>query len=67
MWPGDMTDVVQVCRHHAAAVCDEAHGNTKQFQCPYHGWVYGESSSIEHTQPFRRVLRSSSSVWVTPQ
>lgn len=38
------TTALQVCRHHAAAVCDDAHGNTQQFACPYHGWVYGEAS-----------------------
>ena len=39
--------MLQVCRHHAAAVCDKAHGNTNHFACPYHGWVYGK----QRTQP----------------
>ncbi len=39
--------LLQVCRHHAAAVCDEAHGNATQFACPYHGWTYGMSTSLQ--------------------
>jgi phenylpropionate dioxygenase-like ring-hydroxylating dioxygenase large terminal subunit len=35
--------LVQVCRHHAAAVAQGC-GNqaSMQFACPYHGWTYGE-------------------------
>jgi len=29
------------CRHRAAAVCRELHGNAKNFSCKYHGWTYG--------------------------
>ena len=29
-----------VCRHHAAAVMTEPHGNAPQMRCPYHGWTY---------------------------
>ena len=30
-----------VCRHRGSLVCLEEHGNTRQFSCPYHGWMYG--------------------------
>lgn len=29
------------CPHRGAAVCREAKGNTKSFQCLYHGWIFG--------------------------
>jgi p-cumate 2,3-dioxygenase alpha subunit len=29
------------CPHRGATVCRERKGNTKSFQCLYHGWVYG--------------------------
>ena len=32
--------LANVCRHRGSRVCDAASGNTKQFVCPYHGWVY---------------------------
>lgn len=32
--------ILQVCRHHAAAVASDS-GTVQQFECPYHGWTYG--------------------------
>lgn len=29
------------CPHRGAAVCREAKGNAKSFQCLYHGWIFG--------------------------
>jgi p-cumate 2,3-dioxygenase alpha subunit len=29
------------CPHRGATVCRERKGNTKSFQCLYHGWIYG--------------------------
>jgi p-cumate 2,3-dioxygenase alpha subunit len=29
------------CPHRGATVCRERQGNTKSFQCLYHGWVFG--------------------------
>jgi p-cumate 2,3-dioxygenase alpha subunit len=29
------------CPHRGATVCRERQGNTKSFQCLYHGWIYG--------------------------
>lgn len=29
------------CRHRAATVCEQQHGNAKRFICPYHAWNYG--------------------------
>lgn len=36
--------MLQVCRHHAASVCEEGHGKTDHFKCPYHGWEYGRAN-----------------------
>jgi phenylpropionate dioxygenase-like ring-hydroxylating dioxygenase large terminal subunit len=29
------------CRHRGMTVCQQESGNTRAFQCPYHGWTYG--------------------------
>jgi len=34
-----------VCRHHAAQVC-EGEGNLQQLVCPYHGWTYRLDGSL---------------------
>lgn len=44
---GQLQAYHNVCRHHAAAVCDEAHGNATQFACPYHGWTYGLDGRLQ--------------------
>ena len=36
-----------VCRHRGALVCREREGNTRQFQCIYHGWTYNTDGSIK--------------------
>jgi benzoate/toluate 1,2-dioxygenase alpha subunit len=38
---GDINVLVNRCMHRGALVCRELQGNTAQFECPYHGWVYG--------------------------
>jgi Rieske 2Fe-2S family protein len=35
-----------VCRHRGSLVCLEAHGNTRKFTCPYHGWVYDTDGKL---------------------
>jgi choline monooxygenase len=44
-----------VCRHHAAAVTMEAHGNASIFRCPYHGWSYGLDGSLKGAPEFEGV------------
>lgn len=34
------------CRHRAAVVCTSLEGNTRNFQCPYHGWTYGVDGTL---------------------
>lgn len=50
---GDVTVLVNRCVHRGAVICRELHGNAKQFECPYHGWVYqndGKLVAIPHSK-----------------
>ena len=44
-----------VCRHHAAAVMIEPHGNAPQLRCPYHGWTYSLEGELKGTPDFSGV------------
>lgn len=44
-----------VCRHHAAAVATEEHGQASIFRCPYHGWSYGLDGSLKGAPEFEGV------------
>jgi len=44
-----------VCRHHAAAVVNDAHGTVRHFRCPYHGWTYALDGSLKGTPDFTDV------------
>ncbi len=48
----DGNDAIQVlfnrCRHRAASVCQLDRGNTKEFRCDYHGWVYALDGALTH-------------------
>lgn len=41
------------CAHRAAEFCREAHGNTKEFVCPYHQWSYTLKGDLQGI-PFKR-------------
>jgi phenylpropionate dioxygenase-like ring-hydroxylating dioxygenase large terminal subunit len=34
------------CRHRGATVCQEKRGNSRFFQCAYHGWTYGMDGQL---------------------
>ncbi len=44
---GAVRALFNVCRHRGANVCREREGNTRQFQCIYHGWSYNTDGSIK--------------------
>jgi len=44
-----------VCRHHAAGVATEEHGQARIFRCPYHGWSYGLDGSLKGAPEFEGV------------
>jgi choline monooxygenase len=52
---GQLRAFFNVCRHHAAAVATEAHGQTSIFRCPYHGWSYGLDGSLKGAPEFEGV------------
>ncbi len=35
-----------VCRHRGSLVCLESQGNTRRFECPYHGWTYDTDGKL---------------------
>jgi Rieske 2Fe-2S family protein len=37
---GRVRALANVCRHRGSLVCLENGGNTRKFECPYHGWMY---------------------------
>lgn len=43
---GEIKAFANVCRHRGSLVCLEAHGNTRKFTCPYHGWVYNTDGKL---------------------
>lgn len=36
------------CMHRGATVCREQAGRTRNFTCPYHGWVYADDGKLVH-------------------
>jgi Rieske 2Fe-2S family protein len=43
---GEIRAFANVCRHRGSIVCLEKSGNTRKFQCPYHGWMYGTDGAL---------------------
>lgn len=52
---GVLRGFFNVCRHHAAAVMDEAEGITQNLRCPYHGWTYALDGVLKGTPDFAGV------------
>ena len=34
------------CAHRGSRVCEDAHGSTHTFRCPYHGWSYENTGAL---------------------
>ncbi len=43
---GHISVLVNRCMHRGAVLCREMHGNARQFECPYHGWVYQNDGKL---------------------
>ena len=43
---GEVRGFHNSCAHRGAMVVQEAQGNTAQFRCPYHAWVYGTDGKL---------------------
>ena len=52
---GELRAFYNVCRHHAAAVATQEHGQASIFRCPYHGWSYGLDGSLKGAPEFEGV------------
>ena len=52
---GGVTALLNECRHRGAMVASHASGTTRNFTCPYHGWVYsseGKNKLISYDKSF---------------
>ncbi len=47
---GVVRALMNTCPHRGAQVCREKKGNSKSFQCFYHGWVFGQDGCLR-SQP----------------
>ena len=43
---GEIRIFLNSCRHRSAMVCREASGNTKRYNCFYHGWSYNQDGEL---------------------
>src|ERR1700741_4050586 len=43
---GGINVLLNVCRHRANAICREERGNSLNFRCPYHAWVYTNTGEL---------------------
>ena len=58
---GNFRAFVNVCRHRAVLLVDEASGKRSRFSCPFHGWTYsngGELVKVPKTEHFGTVDKS---------
>jgi len=43
---GQISVLLNRCRHRAATVCEAKRGKANSFVCPYHGWGYGQDGAL---------------------
>lgn len=43
---GRLHVLVNRCRHRGAVLCRELAGRAREFQCPYHGWIYTNDGAL---------------------
>lgn len=43
---GELRAHANVCRHRGSLVCLQQQGNTRKFECPYHGWMYDTDGNL---------------------
>lgn len=47
---GKVNAFLNTCPHRGATVCRDRNGNSKSFQCFYHGWIFGADGTLK-SQP----------------
>lgn len=52
-----ITAALNVCSHRAAKVCRFEAGNAKNFQCPYHGWVFKSDGAFQAAPVARETMQ----------
>ena len=43
---GEVSVLLNRCRHRGATVCQQEYGNSNFFRCPYHGWTYSNKGRL---------------------
>lgn len=51
---GRIRVMLNTCRHRGMKVCRYDEGNTRTFNCPYHGWTYGLDGKLVGVQELER-------------
>ena len=54
---GRIRVLLNTCRHRGMKVCRYDEGNTRTFNCPYHGWAYGLDGKLVGVQEFERTYQ----------
>ena len=55
---GDLTALVNACRHRGVTVCQPERGHARHFMCAYHGWTYDLRGKLAAV-PFQEGQRGS--------
>ena len=55
---GKLNAFSNVCKHRGVEVAPVGTGNTKEFSCPYHGWLYGLDGKLVGA-PFNKEVRQT--------
>lgn len=55
---GDVTVLMNRCRHRGTAICQHQSGNASFLRCPYHGWTYSNDGRLVGV-PFPKQYGSS--------
>jgi len=58
---GDVNVLLNACRYRGLGLCKAEKGNTRNFKCPYHGWVYGLDGSLRDV-PYKDELFATDSL-----
>lgn len=58
---GEIGVVENHCAHRGARFCQSAHGNLKEFVCPYHQWLYDLKGNLRGV-PFRRGVKNNGKI-----
>ena len=68
---GEIRVFLNVCRHRGRRVCGEEMGKAANFQCPYHGWTYGNRGELISVPFFKhyhgRLDKGSLGLYQAPQ